>query len=122
MKVVILLVISSLFFTTLIFAGEDEAPTRFLDLKPAAIPAEKQASGFTMQKEGCKNGLYYSRSFDKCVISSNTTSIEKSKREVDTLRETKNSKQRGKVIYDAKKIGTTQPQPEQTPEQTDGTP
>ncbi len=113
MKVIMLLVISSLFFTTLIFAGEDEAPTRFLDLKPSTLPAETQ-TGFTMQKEGCKNGIYYNQSFDKCVISSNTTSIEKGKKEVDALRESQSAKQRGKVIYDAKKIGTTQPQQEQS--------
>ena len=115
MKVLMLLVISSLFFTTLIFAGEDEAPTKFLDLKPATMPAEKQ-TGFTMQKEDCKNGLYYNRSFDKCIIASNTTSIEMGKKEVDALRETKGTRQKSKVIYDAKKIGTTQPLPEQAPE------
>lgn len=36
MKVVMLLVISSLFFTTLIFAGDDDAHPRFLNLKPAS--------------------------------------------------------------------------------------
>ncbi len=110
MKVLMLVVISSLFFTTLIFAGDDEAPQKFLDLKPATLPAEKQSSGFTMEKEECKNGLYYSRTLDKCVVSSNTTSFEKSKRELDALKATQDAKHRGKVIVDAKKIGTTQPQ------------
>ena len=116
MKVVMLIVISSLFFTTLIFAGEDEAPTSFLDLKPATLPAEKQ-SGFTMQKEECKNGLYYNEAFDKYVVSSNTTSIEKGKKEVEALKESKGLKQKQKAFYDAKKIGVTQTQPVQAPDQ-----
>jgi hypothetical protein len=116
MKVLILFVISSLFFTTLIFAGEDDATPRFLDLKPATLPAEKQ-SGFTMPKEECKNGLYYNDSFDKCVISSNTTSIEKGKKEVAALKESKGLKQKQQVFYDAKKIGVSTPQPEQAQEQ-----
>jgi len=105
MKVVMLFVISSLFFTTLIFAGEDGAPPKFLDLKPAALPAEKPKAGFTMPKEECKNGLYYNKSFDKCVVASNTTSIEKGKREVEVLKETKGARQRNQIINDAKKIG-----------------
>jgi len=113
MKVIFLLVISSLFFTTLIFAGEDDAPPKFLNLKPASLPAEKQTPGFTLPKEECKNGLYYNSSFDKCVVSSNTTSIEKGKKEVEALKESKGLKQKQKVFYDAKKVGITQTQPDQ---------
>lgn len=107
MKVVMLVVISSLFFTTLIFAGEGDAPPKFLDLKPAAPPAEKPKE-FTMPKEECKNGLYYNQAFDKCVISSNTTSIEKGKKEVEVLKETKGAKQKSKIIEDARKTGLGQ--------------
>jgi hypothetical protein len=117
MKVVMLIIISSLFFTTLIFAGEDEAPPRFLDLKPATLPVEKPKDGFTMPKEECKNGLYYNRAFDKCVVGSNVTSIEKGKKEVEVLKETMGTKQKQKIFYDAQKIGVTQSQPEQTQEQ-----
>ena len=105
MKVLILLVISTLFFATLIFAGEDEAPPKFLDLKPAALPAEKQKPGLTLPKEECKNGLYYNQSFDKCVVSSNNTSIEHSKKEVEALKETKGLRQRNQIVNDAKQIG-----------------
>jgi len=113
MKVVMLLVISSLFFTTLIFAGEDEAPPKFLDLRPASLPAEKPKTGFTMPKEECKNGLYYNEAFDKYVVSSNTTSIEKGKKEVEALKESKGLKQKQKIFYDAKKVGISQTPPDQ---------
>jgi len=109
MKVVLLVLISSLFFATLIFAGEDEEPQKFLNLKPAPLPAEKPQSGFEIPKEECKNGLYYNKSFDKCIISSNTTTIEKGKKEVEVLKETKGAKQKAKVFQDAKKLGITQP-------------
>ncbi len=107
MKVLMLVAISSLFFTTMIFAGEGDAPSKFLDLRPAALPAEK-AKEFTMPKEECKNGLYYNQSFDKCIISSNTTSIERGKKEVEILKETKGPKQRSQIINDAKKTGLGQ--------------
>ena len=108
MKVVMLIAISSLFFTTLIFAGEGDAPPRFLNLKPAALPAEKPKE-FAMPKEECKNGLYYNKTFDKCVISSNTTSIERGKKEVEVLQETKGAKQRSQILKDARKTGLGQP-------------